>query len=912
MVMPSQIARIQEAVKRGSKKWGRSKIMLMGEGRAGKTCLGRALLGKSFITDSTSTKAMDAFSVGIALGAASTCGSWDEQEQSDSVLADAIGALALTVPQGDLTAAVSTTSEPNRASRSFWGRMSKPEKNRKQMKLEHKKQVITRLRITEEVEVDIAPTIRKIAGGNLRNSGIEVSLFDFGGQDVFNCLHPYFLTRFGVSIVVFNMTWFEGACPEKSAEALSYLSFWLNSVVINTTDKGKTAPIVLVGTHKDIIFDAEAHRRISKLLSDTFGVSKAWKAVVINVSSQLTFFPVDNTLGARDVTISHLSGTVEALLMQDSQVNAEIPLTWYYALDALNAVQRNNEYSIPFERAFNILLKCGVEARKVEAVLAFFRDTGRLMWYATKELKGVVILDPVGFFVKPVTRVICDPELHWMEAHAVYALQYPAEYEAMRQRGFVSEPLLSALLGYGDNTGSCQMLIALMLNHRLLVVLDPRDIQTPTYVVPALFPVGNSVQKTVDHRDPHLWARGRPVCSFFILFSLRQRTLQRCLREDSLVDKCFLPSGLFDRLLCALLEQSQHNSDIDPVDFTLCKNMAVMEIANVPFRIVWRSSHNCIEVNTTSRSPVTLIRRLETVLTGLIRESIQSLYLGSFVSVTGPSASAALEEGEYCLVPVKLNARSSAAHVSPPMAGEGEVSVDGATCALQHPWLQSSGGTGRYDLFFSHRWGDYDNRLATDLFEHVSDYMSGEFPISTFYDIKHMHHGHRIDHEFFNALTRSEVMVPLVTTNAFQKLYDHDAAQVDNVLVEWLTALVLVTYPTHIPNFINLRVILPICVTDSAGVGYFSLGSNKLSLVEPTASNTAVLNLFKLAGIVLPPHVEGFIKSIKVKQIVDGIMTFYAVCVDETTCWKIVVSECTSRIMKVVFDRPLGSINIDA
>ncbi len=42
------------------------------------------------------------------------------------------------------------------------------------------------------------------------SSKFVISLYDFGGQSVFNVVHPFFLTRCGVYLVVFNMEWIRG------------------------------------------------------------------------------------------------------------------------------------------------------------------------------------------------------------------------------------------------------------------------------------------------------------------------------------------------------------------------------------------------------------------------------------------------------------------------------------------------------------------------------------------------------------------------------------------------------------------------------------------------------------------------------------------------------------------------------
>jgi hypothetical protein len=55
-------------------------------------------------------------------------------------------------------------------------------------------------------------------------SDLIVRLFDFAGQDVFCCLHSYFLPRHGVYIVVLDMNWLNVSSPDLST-AVEYLSY---------------------------------------------------------------------------------------------------------------------------------------------------------------------------------------------------------------------------------------------------------------------------------------------------------------------------------------------------------------------------------------------------------------------------------------------------------------------------------------------------------------------------------------------------------------------------------------------------------------------------------------------------------------------------------------------------------------
>jgi hypothetical protein len=132
-----------------------------------------------------------------------------------------------------------------------------------------------------------------------------------------------------------------------STKGLSYLSFWLNSVVLNTRRADGSAPILLVGTHKDLISDSDAHQRISSILSDTFGRSTAWQSIIHYDRGRLLFFPVDNTIGEEDEVVRDLREAIKAVLVTDAHLKTEVPFTWYHALDILQRFKEANEKSSP-------------------------------------------------------------------------------------------------------------------------------------------------------------------------------------------------------------------------------------------------------------------------------------------------------------------------------------------------------------------------------------------------------------------------------------------------------------------------------------------------------------------------------------------------------------------------------------
>jgi hypothetical protein len=514
------------------------------------------------------------------------------------------------------------------------------------------------------------------------------------------------------------------------------------------------------------------------------------------------------------------------------------------------------------------------------------------MWYGEETLRDVVILNPVDYFVKPVSRLICDPVLHNIDAHEYSSRHHPVDYPSMRRQGVVSEPLLRELLRFESPGTNCEALTALMLMYGLLVEWKLRDTLTIQYWVPALLPSNRLVAQglQLNASCPEIWMCERPVTGVFIVFSLHKSLLNSTLHVERFAEKCFLPCGLFERLACALLRWSLLNTDIDPENFQLWKNVLVMQMANVKFRLVLRLNSNCIEVCTAVRTPITLIRRLEMILNRLIKESVQSLYLQPVI------------HSENYLLPLKPCMTPAATYIFRAFDDGSVVVFDGAAVRQAHPWLQGTRSRIVYDVFLSHRWGAPDDALVASVFDQLSDYVVDDLPISIFYDDRHMKHGHRMDQEFFSALLRSSVMVPLVSMNALQRMMNIKPANIDDVLVEWLTAVVFNRFPLHFQRLVSLRKILPVVSKELDGTDYFSvINANMLSESVPTGSCKAVLVLFEQANISLPTEVKQFISTVTVKDIVYGIMRWKCVEVDkDKDSIQDIASECVTSIVKVV------------
>eukprot|EP01040_Poterioochromonas_malhamensis_P009616 gene9616-biopygen1868 len=199
---------------------------------------------------------------------------------------------------------------------------------------------------------------------------------------------------------------------EVKEDCLSYITFWLNSIIIHTqNEKGEVAPIFFVGTRKDLMSSPTEHLQISTKLYEGFSGSLAWPYVVENVGAEgpngktdLCFYPINNMLSNHDSTMQILLKKIEETIDSSSYVHVERPLSWFRVIDALK------EANVPYMRykeAERIITGCDIPENKVSLLLRFLHEMGILMWHDEDKLREVVVFDPIEYFVKPATIMIC-------------------------------------------------------------------------------------------------------------------------------------------------------------------------------------------------------------------------------------------------------------------------------------------------------------------------------------------------------------------------------------------------------------------------------------------------------------------------------------------------------------------------
>jgi hypothetical protein len=232
----------------------------------------------------------------------------------------------------------------------------------------------------------------------------------------------------------------------------------------------KTAPIFIVGTHKDVVPSAAEHQDVSELLERRFGQSVAWSSVLPYIVTSATVTASVGATTSGDVGAETAYGPAGAVVEIGATAGAAIadtenesatedshaaphgseaspPTTrtlCFFPVDnrrgrrdtTIGALMRAIEASIDdsdyvhaehpltwlrtmdrltssgqvylsLREVTEIATECGVAADAVEALLTYLHEMGIVMWHSDPTLRDVVILDPVAYFVAPATTIIC-------------------------------------------------------------------------------------------------------------------------------------------------------------------------------------------------------------------------------------------------------------------------------------------------------------------------------------------------------------------------------------------------------------------------------------------------------------------------------------------------------------------------
>lgn len=494
--------------------WRRGRLVLLGQGRAGKTSTVRSLVGKPFDEAQNSTLGVETSSCEIHR---SDAVNWHETEghssETEGLLKQLLHRPDRAPPAEDKAA--KAAEEVPKPERSGSRRLPEDAKRVEEQRKRSASSVALAGRLPIE---EVATRLEQQMTSQSTGHSITFSTWDFGGQSVFHNLHHLFLSRYSVYLVVFKMPHMMKD-PQRAVEMIRY---WLNSLALHA----KGAPILSVGTHKDQVKTSEEHKKISEMLLEILGDRLVEQVTPFAKEQEdgLWFYPIDNSLsGARspDPVVAELRHAIEVVAKEDPEEYLErpIPIRWHGILDIL--LKQEESFLTMTEMKRMAAEQC-LPAWQLMPMLEMFHELGVLFHFSTPaELREIVILQP-QWLVSGMCQVIFDWSLHEQEHHKVIKLEMKSAYDSWREKGMVTRRLLDRLWEFGFEEPHLKaFLLRFMEEVALVCEVDPG-----TFLVPCLLPPAAAVETAAPQ-------------SFVLDFGAS-----------------FLPDSLFRRLICYAVQKS--------------------------------------------------------------------------------------------------------------------------------------------------------------------------------------------------------------------------------------------------------------------------------------------------------------------------------------------------------------------
>jgi len=394
-----------------------------------------------------------------------------------------------------------------------------------------------------------------------------LSLWDFGGQETFYTMHHIFLTRSGIYLLVFDTR--ELLETSKSLNASNYILFWLRSIKMHAP----AAPLLLVGTFSG---DTKGeHNIVDEQVREI--VKKSGNKSVVNAGKHM-FYAIDNRLR---LGIDFLRNSIDLLMKQSDSMNATISMRWTVFLDEL--LNQNENYLSFGSCVKQIGEKWGLYSTEEQwEALSYFHEKGFLIHLkATETLSNYVIIQP-QWLIDMICRLIRDSSLHtnYVEFENVGLL---ADARRTFEEGITSRDFLEYLWD-GEPID-------------FLVDIMKRTMLMSEWIDNDMFLIPSNLKR--DGQNPR--------------FDYQERCLnsEDEWKTNTFAFRCdftsgYLPIGVFQRLICLLVEYSSWKSSESRKEgvFLLQSNFASLEFfrnnnfqSDFVMELFENSQSQAIEVN---------------------------------------------------------------------------------------------------------------------------------------------------------------------------------------------------------------------------------------------------------------------------------------------------------------------------
>eukprot|EP00924_Labyrinthula_sp_SR-Ha-C_P011245 snap_masked-scaffold_48-processed-gene-1.67-mRNA-1 protein AED:1.00 eAED:1.00 QI:0/-1/0/0/-1/1/1/0/598 len=313
-------------------------------------------------------------------------------------------------------------------------------------------------------------------GDQVNRSEVNLRVYDFGGQQSFYTVHRIFFTNFGISIIVFNSL-------KTDKSDLDRIKFFVESI-----KKGSPfSHVFLVGTHWKKLQDKKGKegcisvtRNIGHLMGP-YGVE-----LQLSVGKDGFFCPLENSNPKK--YIEHIRKRIEDICFFCRHNNVYFKLRGpLYQLLFMNNLRR--EYNrIPFSDLISKGEQSGISVDEINEMLKSYSLAGLIIYIP--ELNNILggsnlIILALPWLSEALSKFLIDPDLHTF----AFEVSKPKfrEYKKYVRSGIISDELFCDVLR--SYTTEDQSYIREIARHFFILIDYPRRKKTKRqYLVANLLP----------------------------------------------------------------------------------------------------------------------------------------------------------------------------------------------------------------------------------------------------------------------------------------------------------------------------------------------------------------------------------------------------------------------------------------
>ncbi|XP_072051468.1 uncharacterized protein [Amphiura filiformis] len=258
-----------------------------------------------------------------------------------------------------------------------------------------------------EQPAEIPENIRK---AKEQPDDLEITFWDFAGQDLYYTTHQVFFNRRAVFALVFDMSKkLEDPCEvedfskKKTSRfhdfnGKDFINFWLQSIYTyaaqDSADDKRYPPIFIIGTHKR---DSEVEEEVVK--DQIFAILEG-KQYVKYVRRQFHFVENDPTKKqpSDEEAFKAMKEAIATASMNAPHMKERYPIKWLQFHKAVIEMlgTGDNKHYMTLEETRQLAATCDItDESQFTTMLGLYHDLGTIIWFGEDEiLKNTVILDP--------------------------------------------------------------------------------------------------------------------------------------------------------------------------------------------------------------------------------------------------------------------------------------------------------------------------------------------------------------------------------------------------------------------------------------------------------------------------------------------------------------------------------------